>query len=48
MFTIKVDRNGFIVFRHFTNRREMGEGVHAERNKGHTVLAMFWDEESWA
>lgn len=41
MFTIKVDRDGVVLFRHFPTREAMGAGARAEIRRGRTVLAMF-------
>lgn len=41
MFTLKVDRDGVVLFRHFPTREAMSAAGRAEIRKGHTVLAMF-------
>jgi len=41
MFTLKVDRDGVVLFRHFTSREALGAAARTEIRKGHTPLAMF-------
>lgn len=48
MFTLKVDRDGIIIFRHFATRAAMSDAGRAEIRKGHTPLAMFLPGEVWA
>ncbi|MCA1799798.1 MAG: hypothetical protein LC650_00705 [Actinobacteria bacterium] len=41
MFTLKVDRDGIVLFRHFTSREAMSAAGRTEIRKGFTPLAMF-------
>jgi len=45
MFTLKVDRDGITLFRHFETREALSAAGRAEVRKGHTPLAMFFPGE---
>lgn len=47
-YTIKVERNGVTVFRHFDTRAQASQAARQEIDRGHTVLAIFFPEEAWA
>ncbi len=47
MFTIKVDRYGLVMFRHFNTRAEMGEGARRAMTRGEDVLDVFMPGEEW-
>jgi len=48
MFTLKVDRQGLVLFRHFTSREAASEAGRAEMARGGVVLAIFFPGEAWA
>lgn len=48
MFTLKVDRDGIVLFRHFATRAEMSDAGRTEILKGNTPLGMFLPGEAWA
>lgn len=48
MFTLKIDRDGVILFRHFATRSAMSDAGRAEIRKGFTPLAMFFPGEEVA
>lgn len=48
MFTVKVERAGVAMFRHFPTREDMGEAIRRELFKGNAVLAVFFPGERWA
>jgi len=45
MFTIRVDRNGVVLDRHFDTRDAASAAGRGEGRKGHTVLAIFFPGE---
>lgn len=48
MFTIKVSRDGIVLFRHFPTRADMGEGARRAMTRGEEVLDVFMPGEAWA